>query len=203
MRSRSPVGVAQLWIVGRRTMRNLTHWIPLLLLANSALAFEQVYPNDEKAVAAIASRSIPYVKEFLELYPDAKVETCFPASVISTPETEKDVRETFYLCATVDLYSRYTLTMGIRFKMSPDQKTVTSFKEPGFHMQEAESVKITPIASYPSGQAHIQFTTFLAEFEYDKFKTLKAHKGDFSAIGVAVRKDAPIENFDRVWKPKK
>ena len=123
--------------------------------------------------------------------------------MISTPETEKDVSETLYLCATVGLYGRYTLTMGIRFKMSPDQKTITSFKEPGFHMQEVESVKITPVAGYPAGQAHIQFTTFLAEFEHDKFKTLKAHKGDFSTIGVTVRKDTPIENFDRVWKPEK
>ena len=181
----------------------LTHWMALLLAAHSALALDQVHPKDEKAVAAIASRSLPYVKEFLELYPDAKVKMYFPDSVQYTAHTEADVLETFYLRATVGLYIRYTLTMGIRFKMSPDQKTVTSFKEPVFHMQEVQSVKITPIEGYPGGQAHIHSTTFLSEFKYDKFKTLKAHKGDFSAIGVTARTDAPIENFDRVWKPEK
>jgi hypothetical protein len=174
-----------------------------MVTTHCADVFEQVYPKDEKAVAALAARSIPYVKKFLELYPEAIVKTCYPASVEYDAQTEKDVKETFYLCATVGLYSRYVLTMGVRFKMSPDQKAVASFKEPGFHMEEVESIKVTPIAGYPSGQAHIQFTTFLAEFGYGKFKTLKAHKGDFSAIGVTVRKDAPIENFDRVWKPEK
>ncbi len=185
-------------------------WIPcsltclmLLLATHCAAAIEQVYPKDETAVVAIASRSIPYVKEFLDLYPKARVETGYPVSVKYTAETEKDVRETFYLFATVGLYSRYVLSMDIGFKMSPDQKTVTSFKEPGFRMQEVESVKITPIANYPSGKANIQFTTFLAQFEYSKFKTLKAHKGDFSVLGIGVRMDAPIENFDRVWKPEK
>ncbi len=174
-----------------------------MVASHAAVGSEQVWPKDEKAVLAVATRSIPYVKEFLALYPDATVKTCYPASVEYTAETEKDVNETFYLCVTVGLHNRYVLTMGIRFKMSADQKTVTSFKEPYFHMQEVKSITVTPIAGLPGGQAHIDFTSFLAEFEYDKFKILKAHKGDLSTIGVTVRKDAPVKNFDREWKPAK
>jgi hypothetical protein len=92
------------------------------------------------------------------------------------------------------------LQMSIQFKMSPDQKTVTSFKEPDFRLQEVERCTVTPLAGHPSGQAHIEYAKFQPQFDYATFKTLKAHQEDFSAIGITLKKDAPVENFDRAWK---
>jgi hypothetical protein len=181
-----------------RVQFQLVAWL-LIISPCCFAAVEPVWAEDEKAVAAEAVRSIPYFEQFLALYPQATVRIAFPASVKYTPETEQDVMERFYISASVSLYARYVLAMSVWFKMSPDQKTVTKFSSPQFHMREVRSVTVTPVADVPGGQAHIEYTTVHAEFDYEKFKTLKARNGDFSVIGVAVVTDRPVANFEREW----
>ncbi|CAN5577395.1 hypothetical protein BH09VER1_BH09VER1_31930 [soil metagenome] len=156
--------------------------------------------KDEKAVVAEASRAIPYFDEFRKIYPQATIRAFLPISIVSTPETEKEVMERLYVCAIVGLYDRYVLTMYVTFKMSPDQKTVTSFVEPQFGLQEINRVGIKPIDGLPGGQANIEYGPAYS-FDYTKFKIWLAHGEDFSSIGLTVRKDAPVDHFDRVWKP--
>jgi hypothetical protein len=80
---------------------------------------------------------------------------------------------------------------------------VTDFKVPEFRLYEVEQINVTPIAGDPKGQANINYTNFQPVFDYAKFKTLKANKGDFSSIEITLRKDAPVKNFDRAWKSEK
>jgi hypothetical protein len=144
------------------------------------------------------------VKEFMELYPKAIVEVCgVSIHGTFTDEELKEIRESFHLSVCVGLYDRYVLQMTIAFKMSPDQKAVTDFKVPEFRLYEVEQINVTPIAGDPKGQANINYTNFQPVFDYAKFKTLKANKGDFSSIEITLRKDAPVKNFDRAWKSEK
>ena len=162
-----------------------------------ALAEDAVYAKDEKAVVAEAVRSIPYLKEFQQLFPAATVHMGFPASVIFTKENEHEVMQQFYIGAHVGLYSRYELTMTVVFKMTPDQKRITSFEEPCFRVQE-----VGPITVSPNDQAHISYGR-ADDFDYAKFKLLKAHGGDFASIGLKLTKDSPVPNFEREWKPER
>lgn len=148
--------------------------------------------RDTEVVLAEAAISVPCIKQFKELFPGAKTWIGFPASVRYTPETEKEVMETVYLFAETGVYHRYVLWMCVPLKLTKNRRHIASFKEPGFTMQEVEVVFVSK-----DDQASINFSPFLAEFNYQQFKALKEQHGDFSATGISLITDRPIKNFDR------
>ena len=184
----------------QRVMRLL---IVLVVSAHSIAAFGQAQPKDEKAAVATAIKSIPYAKEFLDLYPNATVSTCKLSAICGTftDEEAKEIQDSLLLYVTTGLYSRYVFTMSVQFKMTPDLNTVTMFKEPDFRVREIESIKfVLPCPGSPQFKAETSSTPFLSEFNHDKFKVLKAHHGDFSAIGVTISTNAAVKEFGRMWK---
>ena len=172
-----------------------------LLCALPSVASNWVRPEDEESLIAHV-KSFPQAREFVAAYPRAKLgRVSHPHDVVYTPETEQEVEETLYARYTVGLYGRYVLTMAVPLKLAEDRVHLAFVGQPTFGIQEVENVAIEYVDNLPRGSAHIRYTTFSTTFGYDQFKEVQEHQGDFGTIGIKLDKHAPIEDFDRAWKP--
>ena len=134
------------------------------------------------ALDAVDRKKVPYLKEFLELYPNAVVRYLSLANA-----------EFPSLCATTTLHDRYEFEIRIPVHYSPDNRAVTGYGTPEFDLLEIESV--TTRDGLLAGTSYGDFQKHFGEGKWEK---LVASKGDFAALGWVLKKDAPVKHFDAV-----
>ena len=94
------------------------------------------------------------------------------------------------------LYDRYTLEMQFDIEINYRRRDFKRISEPRFYVLEVIEVEV------PSSPKHGIGCKFGDGFTFglDEWKTLVKNKGDFSSIGIELKKDSPVDNFDRVWQ---
>jgi hypothetical protein len=128
------------------------------------------------------SNSAPFVSEFVQLFPAAKVNYSYFAT---KDEPGFDVE--------VDLYERYELTMQLPVRFDSERRNVVGYGEPAFYLVEAASQKGRETTYNPAAQRR---------FGSAEWRTLVEHEGDFSAIGYTMRTNQPVPGFkDRKKQP--
>jgi hypothetical protein len=90
---------------------------------------------------------------------------------------------------------RYTLTMQVDVKTEPAgaefSKVTSVVGEPKFFLHEVSKVTLSP-----SGSVETDFSKEW-KFGLNDWKKLVDANGDFSAIGITIKKDQPVENFPK------
>lgn len=141
------------------------------------------------ALDAADRTKIPYLKDFLTLYPDAVVrylsfaKSDFPGLSVNTT-----------------LHDRYQFNLRVPVRYSEDSKKIISYGEPMCHILEVASV--TPRDDGAGGnELHGTSGGDLQEhFGLKEWNSLVESKGDFSALGFKLKVANPVPNFDLVKK---
>ena len=96
------------------------------------------------------------------------------------------------------LHKRYSLGMTVPVTVSPDRRSVVGHGEPKVSILEIESIERNPRATVggPVVGWGMRFTTNQLTFGLPGWKRLMNAHGDFSAIGYAVKTNAPVAHFN-------
>ena len=138
--------------------------------------------------------TIPEVSEFEELFPKFHHE-------LSTESPQAEEQGLWELSAGI--YKRYVLTMEIKIEFAHldlETKEVISagsHEEPTFTLWEVNSVSI-PVTFFTPRYASAT-RTLIKSFEVDTWQKLVKTKGDFSVLGIELKKDNPVLNFELAY----
>lgn len=173
------------------------------VLARAQEAREPTMEEYEKAVAEqvrisklryatldAADRSkIPFLKDFLTLYPDTVVQY-LKISGADFPS----------LSVTTTLHDRYEFRMDIPVKYSDDHLKIVSYGEPQCLLMEVAAVSTRDDGR---GGIELESTTggdLQKHFGINEWEALVESKGDFSVLGFKMEKGKPVPNFEFVTK---
>lgn len=137
-----------------------------------------------------ADRSkIPFLKDFLTLYPDTVVQY-LKISGADFPS----------LSVTTTLHDRYEFRMDIPVKYSDDHLKIVSYGEPQCLLMEVAAVSTRDDGR---GGIELESTTggdLQKHFGINEWEALVESKGDFSVLGFKMEKGKPVPNFEFVTK---
>ena len=92
------------------------------------------------------------------------------------------------------LHDRYKLKMQFEIKLDRGSKEFNRTEEPRFYVEEVTLVELPKSAKSGIGcKFGEQYS-----FGLDEWKSLVQNEFDFSSIGIELKKDAPVEHFERV-----
>jgi hypothetical protein len=187
---------------------NPTLILAFVLLAASVLARAQVAkePTQEEFDKAVAEQlrisnlryatldaadrsKIPFLKDFLTLYPDTFVQY-LKVSGADFPS----------LSVTTTLHDRYEFRMDIPVKYSDDHLKIVSYGEPQCHLMEVASVSTRDDGA---GGIVLESTSggdLQKHFGINEWEALAESKGDFSVLGFKIEKGKPVPKFEFVIK---
>lgn len=157
---------------------------------------EEVYGDQIKvsklrsaALDATDRTEIPYLGDFLTLYPDAVVRYL--------SFTKSDFPG---LSVTTTLHDRYRFSLRVPVRYSEDNKKIVGYGEPMCHLLEIASV--TPRDGGAGGvELHATSGGDLQEhFGLKEWKELVESKGDFSILGFKLKATNPVPHFALVKK---
>jgi len=131
-----------------------------------------------KEAVGNAKTDIPYSKEFIDLFP--KAVGWFSHFTGEMGPTTWNLE--------VGLHNRYILAMQIKVDFNKARTKVIKFNDPEFFLEEVVSVLGSNIRNNPD--SHVNFGK-------DKWKKLVESKGDFSALGIKLTKDKPVDGFEK------
>ncbi len=134
--------------------------------------------NDSFTALDAARSSVPYVSEFLRLFPKAEVRY-------------RSFTGGLGFDVSVDLYERYELTMQLPAAFDSSRSKVIDYGEPRFTLWEAASVKrnksgIAETTLNPAGERR---------FGSADWRKIVEAGGDFGAIGYAMLTNQPVQGF--------
>lgn len=92
------------------------------------------------------------------------------------------------------LYDRYTLEMQFDIEINYWRRDFKRISEPRFYLLEVIEVEVPSSPQYGIGCKYGDSFTF----GLNDWNTLVKNKGDFSCIGIELKKDSPVDHFDRV-----
>jgi hypothetical protein len=170
-------------------MRNTRTYILIAAIIAIALAIPFIYVYYLKYCYELASsnglKTIPYATQFATLYPDSKHSYTYYTGAKGSPVWN----------STTGLYGRYILSMEVDVSFDSSRTTVVSYGSPTFLLKEIASTSVEPNGnfSYRAGETQVRF----GEAEWSN---LVEHNGDLSSLGIQVKKDSPITEFDRCWR---
>jgi len=102
-------------------------------------------------------------------------------------------RGTPNLICMAGLYGRYVLRMDVEVTFDSSRTKVLSYGDPIFCL-----VEVIGISPLPDDRVAITSTS-IKEFGEELWKTIVEHSGDFSTVGIELRKDDPVPGFDQHW----
>ena len=129
-------------------------------------------------------KGIPYLRDFLTLYPDAVIRYLSFANA-DFPS----------LSVTTTLHDRYTFDMRVPVRYSEDNLKIVGYEGPRCHLLEIESVTRRGDELGGTSGGGLQ-----KQFGEEEWKALVESKGDFSALGYELKADRPVPGFDLVIK---
>ncbi len=157
---------------------------------NKALAKQLGISKLRHATLDAADRTkIPYLRDFLTLYPDSVVRYMsltgadFPS-----------------LSVTTTLHDRYEFRMDVPVKYSDDHLKIVSYGEPACNLIEVAAV--TPREDGAGGieLGGTRGGDLQKDFGSKEWEALVESKGDFSVLGYEIKKGKPVPNFNLVIK---
>ncbi|SRR5258706_3553861 len=155
--------------------------IVALSLLNSCSPNLQSQVKDYKATIRSGIKVLPWPKEMETLFGDGDH---FITHYNMSPGPKTWNTEVFF-------GGRYVLTLQVDVEVAYSKREVGKVVgTPMFFLHEVESVAIGPTGAYD--------TRFSRNWNFGeaKWKTLVSTKGDWSSIGIKVKTNSPVENFD-------
>jgi hypothetical protein len=140
--------------------------------------FGEKFPALEAPLLANGLRAIPQLREFKTLFPDV-AEYCYLAT--EPLGTNRWVLQT-------PMHERYILRMVTQFAGDATWTNVVSYEPPAFSILEFKDYDTAPMGRfgfYP-----------VATFGVTNWPKLSAARGDLSAIGIALRTNDPVKEFE-------
>lgn len=165
--------------------REITQEEYLKLMAKQAAMSKLRYAT----LDAVDRKKVPYLKDFLALYPDAIV------SYLSFARSDFPG-----LSVTATLHNRYKFNLRIPIKYSADNTEIINYGSPVCHLIEIKSVQ-----PRDDGRGGIELGGTMGgdlqkHFGAKELQKVIESKGDFSVLGFKLREKAPVKNFDLVIK---
>jgi hypothetical protein len=94
----------------------------------------------------------------------------------------------------IGLHNRYVFRMQHTIELDSTRTNIVSTGAPTFYLYELPKLILQKNASY-GGQVN-QIRTFSA----DSWRRLVDAKGDFGVLGIVLKTNEPVENFDAAWR---
>ena len=165
--------------------------VPRLLIADSpedALR-RRVDEHEARYNAALVDglNAIPVVSQFAKQFPRS-------IHFISYFPVESPKQKRIWNSET-GIYGRYVLTMQVPILIDPVSNKVSLDGSPTF-----DFVSIDSITWLPDGQPVIQYGQPQLHFGLGEWRRFLERGGDFSALGLMLKRDSPVPGFDAVWK---
>ena len=139
---------------------------------------------DDVIVSALPS--FPHAREFQELFANAE-HSIVEAQRDIPPDGWRPVHEWI---SRAHLHSRYVFWLVVAIEISSDG-TVSELEEPKRYVVEVD--KIDKSEEGPTWEASC------AQFAEGGWEELVEHEGDFAAVGLEMKTDAPVGNFAMFW----
>jgi hypothetical protein len=153
----------------------------LLLVSCGLQSSDLVWKED--IVVANALAEVELLKEFHTLYPESKH---FISNIARTSPPPK-------WNSIAGLYGRYVVHIQVPIAVHRKELKITIVGEPLFELREVASIVRTSDgrrdASYGENRT----------LSMQQWATLVANKGDWSSLGISLRKDAPLADFGDYW----
>ncbi|MEW5977244.1 MAG: hypothetical protein AB1898_15750 [Acidobacteriota bacterium] len=142
--------------------------------------------KDYDAALGQAVKDSSVVRQFRELFP---TKNFFFSNYRARSVTSQ-------LLGRVPLHSRYVLSLDLNIRFNDDWTRVTDFAEPAFQLTEVEEIQ-----RLEDGRLYVSFNgDSQKNFGKHEWDRLYEASGDFSVLGIQLRKDQPIPLFDEYWK---
>ncbi|MEW5977247.1 MAG: hypothetical protein AB1898_15765 [Acidobacteriota bacterium] len=145
----------------------------------------QRFEEDRRRALAQALNA-QVVREFTELLP-MRVATLSNYQIPSLKQS---------LTVQATLFSRYELRLDLVLEFDKTWTEVIHFGEPQFQLNEVEEVE--PLED---GRLSVSYAErSQREFGDEEWKRLYKADGDFTVLGIYLRKDVPVPLFDEYWR---
>lgn len=170
---------------------------PVIIHNNRTVCPAAQFPEFYQPMLEHRRKQIPQIVEFERLFPNYLIE--FYAG---EPGTIGDARWQF----TAGLYGRYLMEMNIDVvfgQRDPDSGQIISpgsYSDITFNLREVDDISVSPFVLFPPRQAYPRQTTLIDSFGLDKWKQLVASSGDFGALGIQLKRDEPVPDFELAFR---
>ncbi|GAA5496424.1 hypothetical protein Rhal01_02607 [Rubritalea halochordaticola] len=158
--------------------------------AADALADQiRVYKLRHELLDATKRKEIPYLKDFIALYPESVVrylsfaKADFPSLSVNTT-----------------LHDRYQLNMRIPVRYSEDNKKIIGYGEPLCYLSEISSVTPRDDGAGGTELGGSSGGDLYKHFGLQDWKKLVEAKGDFASLGLKLEVNKSVPNFNLVKK---
>ena len=94
------------------------------------------------------------------------------------------------------LFGRYVLEMKMTITISRSGTRIVKHEDPRYSLWEFHRVKEWWDEDHPKSMD----ATTIASFGLEEWETLMRNNGDWKSIGIELKRDSPVEGFDRYWK---
>jgi hypothetical protein len=157
---------------------------------NKALAEQlRISQLRHAALDAVDRSKIPFLKDFLTLYPDSVVRYLSFAGA-DFPS----------LSVTTTLHDRYEFNMRVPVQYSDDDSSIVGYGEPECHLMEVASVSPRDDGAGGIEMGGTSGGDLQKHFGIKEWGALVESKGDFSVLGYEIKKGKPVPNFNLVIK---
>ena len=172
-------------------------YLGVLIVLSSIASCQKATDN---AMDFYARQKLKDSPEYSKALNDALVEVpcardfkkCYPLSRESFSSFNAKRGQPTLICMA-GLYGRYVLRMDVEVTFDSSRTKVISYGEPIFCL-----VEVIGISPLPDDRVAITSTS-IKEFGEEFWKTIVEHGGDFSSVGIELRKDAPVPGFEEHW----
>jgi hypothetical protein len=139
------------------------------------------------ALLATGLQRIPVVREFCDLFPNAE-------HIVGKAKRDIDGwRVVYEWISRSPVYERYVVWLVMAISIEPDG-SLTELEEPNIYVVEIS--KIERCRNDQEGPS-LEFTW--AEFEEGDWNRLVENRGDFTAIGLELTTNAPVQRFTECY----
>jgi hypothetical protein len=145
---------------------------------------EQFVKDYQKATKHAMNAKVVY--EFREIFPTKMI----TLSSYRIPSVKQS------LVVETSLYSKYEFRLGMDVEFDKSWVEVVRFGEPLFQLDVVLAVE-----QLEDGRFSVSYTEgSQRRFGEQEWKKLYEARGDFSVLGISLRKDQPVPLFDEYWK---
>jgi hypothetical protein len=172
-------------MIGNETRLNRNLFVVAMIL--SALFMtgcEQRSHSKMMLLIRSAKNDVELIGDFEELYPETYSFVSYYTGEYGHPTWNSEAA----------IHKRYVLTMQMKITISRDGEHVLTHQEPHFFLEEISRLKRSEDGTWQSKGRGV------ADFGFEKWKTLVEHSGDFESIGIHLQSDAPLPLFKFYWR---
>ncbi len=144
---------------------------------------QQLERDHRKALAD--ALKVEIVREFRQIFP-TKMITLSNYHIATAKQA---------LMVQTSLYSRYEFHLTIGLKLDKTWTKVVGLDKPQFQLNEVKEIE-----RLEDGRFYLSYGDMQKRFDEQDWKKLYTARGDFSVLGIDLRKDQPVPLFAEYWK---